>query len=95
MPVTDMKTAKATTVDEYLAALSPGKRSTLESARKVRGPPGVASTLLFGCGRQRPKNVMSQLIAGRIWPLLLIRPLWGSQVEPLTYPQSVMPRTFG
>jgi hypothetical protein len=33
---------------------------------------------------QRPRYVINQDIAGRIWPELLMRPLFGSQVAPLT-----------
>jgi hypothetical protein len=33
---------------------------------------------------QRPKYDINQDIAGRIWPELLMRPLFGSQVAPLT-----------
>ncbi len=33
---------------------------------------------------QRPRYVISQLMAGRSWPVLLISPLFGSHVEPLT-----------
>ena len=39
-------------------------------------------------------KLMSQVIAGRMVPLLVISPLFVSQVDPTMYPQIVIPATF-
>ena len=36
----------------------------------------------FVSGRYRPRKSMSQVIAGRMVPLLVIRPLFATQVDP-------------
>src|SRR6185503_11964294 len=87
--------AASVTATGVIRARTTGERDQREAQGEIREHWKTMRTAKPSTSdHHRPKNVISQLIAGRSWPLLLIRPLLGSHVEPLTYPHSVMPRTF-